>query len=302
MNEAREVLKKYKITPLGYVKNKDSLIISSNNGKYVLKKRKDNIKEFYNYLRLRNFYYMPEYYNLYDRDSYYIESFIEDYDIPKYDRAEELINIVSLLHNKTTTYEEVDIDDYKKIYEDTLKEIDDLVSYYNELNNYIDTEIYMSPSNYLLVRNISKIYASLDFCKNELDSWYEIIKNSKKERKVLIHNNLSLDHLLRNEGGSFLISWDNARYDIPIFDIYKLYQNIYDDVDFESLFELYNSKYPLHEDELKLLFILISIPKKIDFSDDEYDNCKKVDYLLNYIIKTEKIISPYYTNEENKNE
>ena len=143
---------------------------------------------------------------------------------------------------------------------------------------------------------------SLDFCKNELDSWYEIIKNSKKERKVLIHNNLSLDHLLRNEGGSFLISWDNARYDIPIFDIYKLYQNIYDDVDFESLFELYNSKYPLHEDELKLLFILISIPKKIDFSDDEYDNCKKVDYLLNYIIKTEKIISPYYTNEENKNE
>ncbi|MDD5979879.1 MAG: hypothetical protein PUC23_02055 [bacterium] len=302
MNEAREVLKKYKITPLGYVKNKDSLIVSSNNGKYVLKKRKDNIKEFYNYLRLRNFHYMPEYYNLYDRDSYYIESFIEDYDIPKYDRAEELINIVSLLHNKTTTYEEVDIDDYKKIYEDTLKEINDLVSYYNELNNYIDTEIYMSPSNYLLVRNISKIYASLDFCKNELDSWYEKIKNSKKERKVLIHNNLSLDHLLRNEEGSFLISWDNARYDIPIFDIYKLYQNIYDDVDFESLFELYNSKYPLHEDELKLLFILISIPKKIDFSDDEYDNCKKVDYLLNYIIKTEKIISPYYTNEENKNE
>ena len=118
----------------------------------------------------------------------------------------------------------------------------------------------------------------------------------------MIHNNLSLDHLLRNEEGSFLISWDNARYDIPIFDIYKLYQNIYDDVDFESLFELYNSKYPLHEDELKLLFILISIPKKIDFSDDEYDNCKKVDHLLNYIIKTEKIISPYYTNEENKNE
>jgi len=302
MNEIREVLKKYKITPLGYTKNKDVFIIDSNNGKYVLKKSSDKIKEFYNYLRLRNFYYLPEYYNLHDRDSYYIESFIKDYDIPKYDRAEELINLVSLLHNKTTTYEEVDIDDYKIIYEDTLEKINDLVTFYNELNNYIDSEIYMAPSSYLLARNISKIYATLDFCKNELDSWYGIVKNMDKKRKVLIHNNLELGHLLKNEEGSYLISFDNAKYDIPIYDIYKLYKNIYKEVEFESLFNEYMSKYPLHEDELKLLFILISLPEKVEFTNDEYENCKKVDELLSYIVKTEKIILPYYTNEKKENE
>lgn len=302
MNEVREILKKYNIIPFGYTKNKSVIVVDSKTGKYVLKKSSSKIKEFYNYLRLRNFYYLPEYYNLYERDSYYIESFIKDYDIPKYDRAEELINLVSLLHNKTTTYEEVDIDDYKKIYEETFSKIDSLVSFYNELNNYIDNETYMSPSNYLLVRNISKIYASLDFCKNELDSWYEIIKSSKKQRRVLIHNNLSLDHLLRNEEGSYLISFDKAKYDIPIIDVYKLYKSVYNDVDFETLFDLYNTKYPLHEEELKLLFIFISIPEKIEFTSDEYENCKRVFNLLNYLIKTEKIISPYYTDKKNKDE
>ena len=62
------------------------------------------------------------------------------------------------------------------------------------------------------------------------------------------------------------------------------------------------SKYPLHEDELKLLFILISIPKKVEFTNDEYENCKRVDELLSYIVKTEKIISPYYANEKKENE
>lgn len=298
MNEVKEFLQKYQIKPLGYTKCNKAIIIKTRDGKYVLKKHNPN--NIYQTLKLRNVNFIPKRYNLYDDDLYQIEDYIDSYDIPNYEKAEEIINLISLLHNKTTIYNEIDIDDFKIIYEDLNLKISDLVSYYNGLNDYIDNEIYMSPANYLLVRNISKIYATLDFCKKELDTWYELIKNSNKQRKVLIHNNLSLDHLLRSNNASYLISYDKAKYDLPIYDIYKLYKNINKEVEFESLFDLYQSKYPLHEEELKLLFIMISLPDKVIFTEDEYNNCLAVTEMLSYISKTEKLISKYYTQDENK--
>ena len=273
MNEVHEFLKNHNITPKEYIKNNSCTIIDTKDGKFVIKKRNQEYEKNLKYLKTRSFDSFPKSYYIGENEEYEINEYIENYDIPKYDRAEEVINLIGLLHNKTTTYEEVSIDDYKIIYEELESKISDLNIYFNEINDIIDNEIYMAPSNYLLVRNISKIYACLDFCKKEIDEWYNIIKGNSKQRKVLIHNNLDLDHLIKNER-SYLISWNNSRKDIPIYDIYKFYKNNYKDVEFESLFELYQSKYPLHEEERKLFFILISIPQKILFSNNEYENCK----------------------------
>ncbi len=296
MDEVRDLLKNHNIKPLGYTKKNNVIIIETSDHKYVLKKNSHK-QELYNYLHLRNFEFFPNVYNE-KNDIYEIQDYIEDYDIPKYDKALEIINLTSLLHNKTTIYKDIDIDDLKIIYEDLDLKINDLSTFYNELNNYIDSEIYMSPSNYLLIRNISKIYATLDFCKKELDVWYDLVKNNLKQRISLIHNNLNLNHLIRNEKGSYLISWANAKFDIPIYDIYKFYKNIYNEVSFDELFSNYETRYPLHNEEKKLLFILMSLPQKVNFIDDEYDNCIEVNNLLNYIVKTEKIISKYYANNE----
>ena len=40
-------------------------------------------------------------------------------------------------------------------------EINDTFNYYNQLMDIIDNEVYMSPANYLIARNISIIYSSL---------------------------------------------------------------------------------------------------------------------------------------------
>ena len=53
-----------------------------------------------------------------------------------------------MLHVKTTHYENTTLDDYKKEYEKLAKELDNLSDFYNDLNNLIDEEIYMSPSEY----------------------------------------------------------------------------------------------------------------------------------------------------------
>lgn len=286
-----KLLKENNINPKYFKKVKSATLV---NNEYVLKENKGNNKVF-SYLDARGFNYYPS--NKVLSDKYVLYEYLKDYNISDDERAIELINLVSLLHSKTTRYNSVSIDDYKKIYEEIDNKIDKLYSYYSDLNELIEQEIYMSPSNYLLVRNISKIYSSLNYCKNELDNWYELVKDNKKERVALIHNNLSLDHLIRNEN-SYLISWDKSKFDNPIYDLYNFYKNNYEKIEFSSLLELYQKRYPLKQNELKLFFILISLPDKIEFTNNDFNNCKLVDKMLDYLYKTDSIISPYYPKNE----
>ena len=62
-----------------------------------------------------------------------------------------------------------------------------------------ENSIYMSPSEYMLALNISKILGALNFCKDEIEKWYKIVKDKKKQRLVVLHNNLDLSHFLKNK-------------------------------------------------------------------------------------------------------
>ncbi len=292
-----ELLRKCNIIPTGYKKLNSATLVSTKNNKFIFKKDKNDVDKIFTYLESRNFNYFPKSFR---ESNYDVYEYIEDLSISKEEKALDLINLVSLLHTKTTHYKNIDIDDYKVIYEEIDKKLNELLEYYLTLNDYIDSEVFMSPSSYLLARNISKIYALIDYLKNELSSWYDLIKEKDKQRVTLIHNNLELNHLLRNTN-SYLISWDNAKFDIPVYDLYKLYKKNYKDIDFSVLLNEYENRYPLLEEEKKLLFILISIPNKLELNNNEYNNTKKVKELLDYIYKTDKIISPYYSNQ-NKEE
>ena len=292
-----ELLRKCNIIPTGYKKLNSATLVSTKNNKFIFKKDKNDVDKIFTYLESRNFNYFPKSFR---ESNYDVYEYIEDLSISKEEKALDLINLVSLLHTKTTHYKNIDIDDYKVIYEEIDKKLNELLEYYLTLNDYIDSEVFMSPSSYLLARNISKIYALIDYLKNELSSWYDLIKEKDKQRVTLIHNNLELNHLLRNTN-SYLISWDNAKFDIPVYDLYKLYKKNYKDIDFSVLLNEYENRYPLLEEEKKLLFILISIPNKLELNNNEYNNTKKVKELLDYIYKTDKIISPYYS-KENKEE
>lgn len=285
-----KLLKKYGINPKSIRKLGNSYMIDDGNRKYLVKKRNDEIDSKFSYLKSRNFDFFPSYFNIEDYDVY---DYIEDNNISLEERLYEMVDLISLLHTKTTRYKNIDIDDYKVIYEELHKKIDYLMNYYNELNNQIDSEIYMSPSHYLLVLNMSKLYSALSFCKEELDNWYEIIKNNPKQRQAYIHNNLDISHLISNTN-PYLISWNKAKLDIPINDIYDLYRKYGRDIDFDILLNNYQKRYPLKQEELKLLFIKISIPEKIEFDSDEYENTRKVKSVLETLDKGDKLIRPFY--------
>ena len=294
MNSLKDILKKYELKPNCYRKNGSVTIVDSKKGKYVIKEKRQELNEnIYKYLESRNFHYYPHIISN-EEDRYQISEYVEEIEMPEDQKMLDMIELISLLHYKTTHYKEVDEDDYKKIYEDIMNNVDYLRSYYIDVISIIETKVYMSPSEYLLARNISKIFAAIEFCRGELDKWYNLVREKRKQRLVVLHNNLELNHFIKNNN-SYLISWDKSKIDIPIFDLYKLYKKHALDFDFEVIFRTYEKNYPLLEEERKLLFILITLPDKIEFNDSEYEMCKKISKQIDIIYKTEALLSPYYS-------
>ncbi len=282
-----EALKKHSLVPNRYEQLGNVNIVDTNAGRFVYKSRPFNL-DVLDYLRTRNFDYLPSIVNDPVNDDYQLVEYIEDLDIPKEQKLLDLVLLVALLHNKTTHYKEVDVNDYEQIYEDLDNNINYLYSYYTDQITLIESRVYMSPSEYLLARNISKVYNAIDRSKDMLESWYKLVKEKRKQRYVVLHNNLKLDHFIRNDN-SYLISWDKAKIGSPVFDLYKLYNNHALDFDFSEIFLEYEKHYPLMEDEKKLLFVLISLPTIIEFKDTEYKMCVKISREIDKIYKTERI-------------
>ena len=267
---------------------RDAKIIDN---KIVIKNRKNkNIDKTYRYLKSRSFDYFPEPLEIDEEKEIY--PYIEDNDEPREQKAVDLTHLISLLHNKTTFYREIDIDKNKEIYEDIVEKLEYLNNYYTDLITLIEKEVYMSPSSYLIARNINIIFQSIYFAKDSIESWYKKIENNKNERVVNIHNNINLDHY-RKSDKPYLISWTNSTIDSPIYDLLSFYQNHYLELDFDDLFHYYESNYPLKEEEKILLFTYMAIPPKIEIENSEYKMCIKINKIIDYLYKTSNLIMNY---------
>lgn len=265
--------------------------------KYVIKKKNKSLDNTFNYLLSRSFDYFPEIIKE-DKDYIYYK-YIEDINEPNEQKMVDLMTLLSLLHNKTTIYKEIDIDHYKYIYESTNKEIDETYKYYNDLMNNIDEQVYMSPSNYLIARNISIVYNSLNYAKEHINIWYKMIENKRKARVVTIHNNISLEHYLKQDKPYF-ISWDKSKIDIPIYDLINIYKKNYLEYDFIDMLKIYLNKYPLNKEEMTLFLTLISIPDKIKSTNSEYKTVLEVRRIIDYIYKTKELLKEYRIKEQSQ--
>lgn len=266
---------------------KSSIIYKDPEGKkHVAKENKNDILETYNYLNSRGFGYLPRL--EYCDDNSYIYEFVEDINTPNEQRISDLIKIDALLHNKTVYYKDISIDEVKEIYEGLTKKIDNTFNYYDDIITMIESKIYMSPSEYMLARNCSSIFSCLNFCKKELDDWYSIMQSKTKKRVVLLHNNLNPEHIIRADD-NVLISWDKVTRDLPIYDFIRIYKKMYSKYDFNELYQEYLKRFPLLDEERKLMFIILFIPPKIVFSNSEINSTIEVSKLCNYLVTTDKL-------------
>lgn len=284
-----KIYKPYKVTKIS-----NATILKCTNGTYVVKNKKNkDIKELYKYLNSRDFHYYPLLVED-NRSDINVFEYVEDNSIDNEQKLFDLINLVSLLHNKTSYYKEVTNDKIKEIYEELLGRTIYMEEYFNKIIFNIEDDIFVSPSSNLLLNNSSKIFESLVFLKKEIDEWYKITIDSDKMRVCLVHNNLNLDHYIKSDK-DYLISWDNYIIDSPIIDIVKLYKNIYINMNFSETLKLYMEKFPLNDSEKKLLFIMLVMPDEINLTNDEIKNVVTIRKYLDYIYKTENLIRPYYS-------
>lgn len=293
MNNLRKELEKLDLKINGIKYQGKTRIIETNKGKLVYKE--SNNYDTYEYLKTRDFNFFPR--SLNDKNANYeLREYINTKDIPEEQKLNDLIHISGVLHRKTSFNKEVDMDNIKEIYENIISEVDYLTNYYNDLNEYIDSVVFMSPSEYLLVSNIDIIYYLLSFVRVEIDNWYSFIKDKKVIRYSMIHNNLSLNHLLEGDN-KYLISWSNAKLDMPIHDLIRLYEDNFYDMNLEDLIREYEYENKLDYYEYLFFLIKLAIPKRIEFTKNTYLDCNKIS---KYLIYLQKIAVLVQKNEKNK--
>ena len=279
----------------GINKKGKCIIAEIDNKKYVIKNKSNDIEKIYDYLNSVKFEHYPKI--LIKNNKYYVYEYIDDVISPIEEKACDMINLIGLLHSKTTYYKEMDINEYKKLFEDTVQKIEDVKTYYDKLIGSIERHMFMSPSEYLIARNISKIFGALNYSKQNIIKWYNIVKSNNKKRVVRLYNNMDLNHVLRNSD-LYLINWEKSINGSPILDLYNFYKMNYSISNFEQLMKQYEDKYPLEEEEKILFYTLISIPNKINFTFNEIINCKNIKKIVDYIYKSEILISQAYPTKK----
>ena len=128
----------------------------------------DNIKfdfnkEIFEYLESRDFH---NYLNPLERnEEESIYPYIKDITIDKYQKGEDMIKTVSLLHNKTSYNKEINSTKYKKIHDNIIGHVNYLDKYYYEMLDQIELEEFPSPSDTIFLRSYSKLLSLFDFLK-----------------------------------------------------------------------------------------------------------------------------------------
>ena len=268
-----DIVKEHDIHPISYIKKGNIYIVSSKDKSYVIKLNTSNY-DIYKYLISRDFFDFPENFNK-KNDNYDLSEYIDEIKINKDQKINDLIEELGILHKKTAYQRDLDIDNnnliYENIKEDSLKSKD----YYLKINDLIDKEIFLSPSMYLLVRNISLIYYLLDYSYREIDNWYNKIIKEKSMRVSLNHNNIDINHLIINDK-KYLISWDKSSFDSPINDIIEFYKKYYHNLSLEDVLKIYESKNKLNNLEKELLLIKLSLPSIVKLSKNTFLDTKEI--------------------------
>lgn len=285
-----KIINERNIHPIEYQKINKAYIIKSKDKTYVIKLNTNNY-DIYKYLLSRDFSFFPENYSL-SNDNYDISLFIDNLEICNEQRISDYIKLISLLHFKTSYNREINLDEVKEIYESINNKIINLRNYYIKLNDEIDHELFLSPSSYLLVRNISLIYSVLDNIDLLLIDIYKKLKNEKSIRVSLLHNNIDLNHLIINEE-EYLISWDKSYFDNPIYELEKIFRKYYDIINLNDLINIYEKYNKLSLLEKRLLIINLSIPKKLLLTNDVYLDTDLINKEIKYLKKVYELLIKY---------
>ena len=296
MNKYKNLINKNNLKVSKITIKDNDIILETPLGLFIIKEN-ENIKT-YDYLLSRGFNYFPKIID-YDNTSILFK-YIEGIDYDLNEKALDLIRVLSLLHNKTCFYKNID-NENNEIYNSIKNKINYLYNYYDLLINEIEEKEYYSPCEYLIIRNSSIIFSSLNYSKYLLDSWYSKNKDNNKKRVVTLYNNFNIDNLIKTKEDIFLTNFNKSYIDRPIYDLINFYNKYYMSFDFYNMINIYQKVFPLLNEEIDLFLLLVSIPEKIILSDNINDMLK-IKNQINKIYKVADLLKLKKTEDTSTHE
>ncbi len=276
-----------------YTYLKDIKVIDYDDDKVLIKRKKRyDIDKIYKYLDDHNINNYLKPFKITDKNLYF--NYLNKKGLDNDEVAKHLMYALSDLQNKTTIYKEIDKDKLKEEYDTFNSRISYLEEYYFTMQDIIENKVYMAPSEYLFIRNVSIIYSALNYSKNLVENWYKIMKDKRRERYVYAHGKCELSHFITADNDYF-ISLEKARLERSPFDFINFFKKNYNDTDMISNFRLYQHRYHYKEEEYLYLLINITIPEKIDIYPSSLNKCLELNNFFDrlkltseFILKNEK--------------
>lgn len=283
----------YDLKVIGFIKVTEKVYkIKSDECFYYLKFCDDNhlddiidyiqsvhLKCFVDIIKNKKECYVTEYL---DKYFYIMEELLQSSSCLKEIKIKNYFEMLSYIHKHSCYNLKVNKEYFKKIYNDISKVINERIYYYDSLMSEYEIEKYKSPSQWLFILNYYRLYNSLHESIGYLKRYMLHVENTHIIRVSLIYKNFNYNHIfLKNRR---LISLDKIQIDLPIFDIYDIYQRLPDILfDLDCFSDSYLSMIQLNEDEILLLSTLLKITPIISFDNDEISNIIKISRLLYYI-------------------
>ena len=259
------------------------IIIYGENGDYLLKEKdKDKEKIYFTLESIKYPYYLPLL-NSY-QDSYELYYYFDDEVFDNNIKGKEFLKGLILLHKESIYYDEISDIYIKEYYDKIKKTIDEQFQFYLNLQNNIEVEGFPRLDYYYLLLNISFFYKILTIALDKLELWKSL--DIRKVRKALVLHKDSLSNFSYSSKKSYFIDFSECSHDLLIRDLISFYQENLFQTDMIECFHTYQSFIPFSYDERVLFFCLISIPIKIEFTDNIYQNIVVIQNRLNYIEKT----------------
>ncbi len=186
------------------------------------------------------------------------------------------------LHTKSFYYTKVNQDYFMKLQKDICDVIQERELYYTQMIQNYETIVYRSPSQWLLIMNYYRIYNALCMAKQYLNQYMMMTQDCTQIRVCLTYKHFDYNHIALKE--KVFLSLDHICIDMPLYDIFDMYQKVPDILfDLDCLSQYYFKKIELTQEEKVLLCCLMNIVPMIYYSDDEIENIIKLSRLLYYL-------------------
>lgn len=199
---------------------------------------------------------------------------------------------LAYLHYNSFYYTKVNQQYFETLHHDIVQIINERTQYYEQMIQNFEDIAMRSPSQWMLVMNYYRIYESLCSARQYLSQYLQHTKDFHQIRVCLNYKHFDYDHISLKQ--KVFLSIDNVCIDLPIYDLFDIYQRIPDILfDLDCFSEYYFKKIELKEDEKLLLCCLMNIVPLIDYSDDEIENIIKLSRLLYYLDSIRNFIAQF---------